>query len=179
MARALGAIIAGGQGRRFGEDKAAALLKGKPLIQHVADGLAAQVAHIVVVGRTWPGLPLLADRPDGGLGPLAGLNAALAHARDAGFDGVITAGCDTLPILPDMAALLAGPVPAHFEDHFLLGWWPVCLAAQLDDHLTRGDDRSIRGWIRACGSSPVRPSAPLHNLNFRADLEAFERMTKS
>ncbi len=177
--RALGAIIAGGQGRRFGGDKAAALFRGKPLIDHVAEALARQVANLVVVGRTWTGLPFLADRPQGALGPLAGLNAALHHASAYGYDGVISAGCDTLPILPDMAFLLAGGGPAYLDDHFLLGWWPADLAADLERHLAEQEDRSIRGWIKRCRARPVRPSSPLHNLNTRADLDAYERLTAS
>lgn len=177
--RALGAIIAGGQGRRFGGDKAAAQFRGKPLIQHVAEALSAQVSDLVVVGRTWPGLPFLADRPEGGLGPLAGLSAALHHACESGFDGVISAGCDTLPILPDMASLLAGDGPAYLEDHFLLGWWPVGLSRDLELHLAEQHDRSIRGWIKRCRARAVPPSAPLHNLNTRADLESYERITAS
>ncbi len=177
--RALGAIIAGGQGRRFGGDKAAALFRGKPLIEHVADALAAQVAELVVVGRIWPGLPFLVDRPEGALGPLAGLAAALHHAHESGLDGVISAGCDTLPILPDMVSLLARNGPAYLEDHFLLGWWPAGLSPELDRHLAEQDDRSVRGWIKRCGARPVPPSAPLHNLNTRADLDAYERITAS
>jgi len=177
--RALGAIIAGGQGRRFGGDKAAASFRGKPLIDHVAEALARQVADLVVVGRTWTGLPFLADRPQGALGPLAGLNAALHHASAYGYDGVISAGCDTLPILPDMASLLAGGGPAYLDDHFLLGWWPADLAADLERHLAEQEDRSIRGWIKRCRARPVRPSSPLHNLNTRADLDAYERLTAS
>ncbi|WP_219894642.1 molybdenum cofactor guanylyltransferase [Aquisediminimonas profunda] len=177
--RALGAIIAGGQGRRFGGDKAAALFRGKPLIEHVAEALARQVADLVVVGRTWTGLPFLADRPQGALGPLAGLNAALHHASAYGYDGVISAGCDTLPILPDMASLLAGGGPAYLDDHFLLGWWPSALAPDLERHLAEQNDRSIRGWIKRCRARPVPPSAPLHNLNTRADLDAYERITAS
>ena len=177
--RALGAIIAGGQGRRFGGDKAAALFRGKPLIEHVAEALARQVADLVVVGRAWPGLAFLADRPEGTLGPLAGLNAALQHAGESGYDGVISAGCDTLPILPDMVSLLAGDGPAYLADHFLLGWWPTDLAADLERHLAEQDDRSIRGWIKRCSARAVSPSAPLQNLNTRADLDAYERITAS
>ncbi len=175
--RALGAILAGGQGRRFGSDKAAALLGGKPLIEHVADALRGQVEALVVVGRSWPGFVMLDDRPEGALGPLAGLNAALHRARDMGLDGVLSAGCDTLPIPLDAAALLIGPEPAFFEGHFLFGWWPTRLAALLEHHLAEGRDRSMRGWIAQCGAHTVPPPATLHNLNTEADLDAYARLT--
>ena len=175
--RALGAILAGGQGRRFGGDKAAALLHGHPLLEHVANGLRGQVETLVIVGRSWPGLAMLSDRPEGALGPLAGLNAALRHALDAGFDGVLSAGCDTLPIPLDAADRLTGAGPAYFDGHFLLGWWPARLSALLEQHLAEEEDRSMRGWIAQCGARAVPPPAALYNLNTEADLEAHARIT--
>jgi molybdopterin-guanine dinucleotide biosynthesis protein A len=177
--RALGAILAGGQGRRFGSDKAAAMLGGKPLIEHVADALIGQVETLVVVGRSWPGLSRLDDRPEGALGPLAGLNAALHHAQAIGLDGVVSAGCDTLPVPPGAAALLMGPEPAFVDGHFLLGWWPTRLASRLERHLAEGKDRSMRGWIAQCSARAVPPPAVLHNLNTQADLDAYARITAS
>ncbi|MBK7285215.1 MAG: NTP transferase domain-containing protein [Sphingomonadales bacterium] len=44
----LGAIIAGGKSRRFGSDKTVAELRGKPLIQHVIDGLSPQCDDLVI-----------------------------------------------------------------------------------------------------------------------------------
>ena len=93
----LGAIIAGGMATRFGGDKAAAILDGHPLIEHVAGGLGPQVGHMIICGREWPGMHWLPDRPHANMGPLAGLNAALHFAQHHGFDTVLTAGCDVLP----------------------------------------------------------------------------------
>lgn len=177
--RVLGALIAGGHARRFGSDKAAALLHGRPLIDHVADAMRVQVEALVVVGRNWPGLSMLADRPAGALGPLAGLNAALHHAQAAGFDGVLTAGCDTLPIPSDMVVLLAGAEPAFLDGHYLLGWWPVRLADPLDAHLANGHDRSMRRWIATCNARAIAPPLVLNNLNTPADLAVYARITAS
>lgn len=177
--RALGAILGGGQGRRFGGDKAAALLDGKPLIEHVADGLRGQVEVLVVVGRNWPGLAMLDDRPRGAHGPLAGLNAALRHALDAGLDGVLSAGCDTLPIPPNAAARLTGPEPRYFEGHFLFGWWPAGLSSLIEQHLAEGNERSMRGWIARCSARAVAPPTLLYNLNTREDLDAYARIARA
>ena len=76
----LGAILAGGQSRRFGSDKAVATWHGKALLDHVADALRPSCAQLIVVGRTWPGLETIADYPAPGLGPLGGLAGALAGA---------------------------------------------------------------------------------------------------
>ena len=48
----LGAIIAGGKATRFGADKAAALLNGQRLMEHVADGLRDQVDKLIVCGAS-------------------------------------------------------------------------------------------------------------------------------
>lgn len=171
----LGAIIAGGQARRFGGDKAAALLDGTALIDHVAQALRPQVDALVVVGRDWRNIMSLPDRPVGALGPLAGLNAALHNAQERGLDGVLSAGCDTLPIPVDLATRLSGPEPAFLEDHYLLGWWPMHLADLLDRHLNEDNDRSMRGWIKVCKARAVAPTIPLFNLNTTDDLAAYAR----
>ena len=54
--RVLGAILAGGQSRRFGSDKASASLDGKSLLDHVADalGTAPSIASDLPIIGLWP-----------------------------------------------------------------------------------------------------------------------------
>lgn len=163
----LGAILAGGQARRFGSDKALAPIGGRALIDHVGDALAPQVEALIVVGRD-----AVPDRPGPGLGPLGGLCAALAYARAHGFDAVLTAGCDVLPVPADLAARLA-PGPAVIDGQPLFGLWPAALAPALDAHLAAGGDRSLRGWVAATGARRVPLDAPLFNLNTPADLALY------
>eukprot|EP00611_Tribonema_gayanum_P009759 TRINITY_DN19634_c0_g1_i1.p3 TRINITY_DN19634_c0_g1~~TRINITY_DN19634_c0_g1_i1.p3 ORF type:complete len:108 (-),score=11.69 TRINITY_DN19634_c0_g1_i1:38-361(-) len=68
----LGAILAGGQARRFGSDKAQALYEGARLIDRVAAALAAQCEAVVVCGREEAGFACIPDWPESGLGPLGG-----------------------------------------------------------------------------------------------------------
>lgn len=79
-------LLAGGRSRRFGSDKVRALLDGEPLLAWAARPLARFGAPTVVAGRAGAyddlGFRTIADaRP--GMGPLAGLEAAL---DDAGTD---------------------------------------------------------------------------------------------
>lgn len=176
MSRLLGAILAGGQARRFGSDKALAPFRGRPLVAHVIDRLDPQVAALVICGaRAVPlaELPHLPDRPAGGLGPLAGLNAALHHAAAHGFDAVVTVACDT-PLLPaDLVATLAAAGEAACAAGTpVIGLWPAGLAARLDAHLAAGGDRSMRGWARVAGAVPV--AIEVANVNTPADLAALE-----
>jgi CTP:molybdopterin cytidylyltransferase MocA len=99
VSRLLGAVLAGGQSRRFGSDKALAELDDRPLIAHAAAALEPYVDTVAICGRAFAPYLALADRPAPGLGPLGGLAAALRHAADNGFAQVLSIGCD-VPALP-------------------------------------------------------------------------------
>lgn len=171
--RILGAIFAGGTSRRFGGDKALALLNGKPLIAHVAERLVPQVEKLVICGRAWASYPMLADRPAPGLGPLGALCAALDHAAAHRFDAVLTSGCD-LPFLPDDLALrLAGPGARVARGQPLLGFWPVRLVQRLEMHLAAGVDRRMQTWLTIAAAQDV-DFGPVININRREDLAALE-----
>jgi molybdenum cofactor guanylyltransferase len=161
----LGAILAGGQSRRFGSDKALALLDGIALIEHVRRGLAPQVDTVIVCGRE------MVDRPRANLGPLGGLCAALHYAQNNGFDAVLSAGCDVLPV-PNMDAL-QGDGPAYIEGQYLFGFWPAALAQQLESYLQAADDFSLKNWCRISGIGSVRCAESFYNLNTPDDLAAY------
>src|SRR5690242_9512250 len=99
-----GAILAGGQSRRMGSDKAALRIQGEPLLQRTARLLATITTDVAIIGpperaALAPGVPILPDRwPQ--QGPLGGIATALqALAGEA----VLVVGCD-MPFLN--AALL-------------------------------------------------------------------------
>lgn len=103
------AITAGGQSRRFGEDKALALWRSQTLLEHAARGLSDAEPRFLIapIGRyALPGWALLADRRPGE-GPLAGLETALTHAP-AGW--VAFAGVDNPALTPAYWRALAGSV---------------------------------------------------------------------
>ena len=147
----LGAIVAGGKATRFGADKAAALLNGQPLMEHVADGLRDQVDKLIVCGRAWPGMEWVEDRPFADMGPLGGLNAALHYAQQNGFDAVVTAGCDVVPVAQFPTDHLSERA-VYIDGHYLFGVWPVALAPLLDRHLRHQDNLSMRNWIAVSGA---------------------------
>ncbi|MFC4426273.1 molybdenum cofactor guanylyltransferase [Deinococcus navajonensis] len=101
------AITAGGQSRRFGSDKALALLAGRALLDHVAAALEQCPRRLLVAppGRyTLPGWTSVADtRP--GEGPLAGLEAALGAAPPG---WVALSGVDLPGLTPAYWTTLAG-----------------------------------------------------------------------
>lgn len=170
----LGAILAGGKSTRFGSDKAVAIVDGLPLIDHVVMGMFANTDHLLIVGRDWRDFDAIPDGDHAGEGPLAGLLAALTHAAANGFDGVLTAACDALPV-PDLAALADQDGPAVIEGHWLFGYWPVDLAGDLAAWLDGQPDRSVRSWLVRCSAQDVPSPAPLFNLNTPGDVAAYEK----
>jgi molybdopterin-guanine dinucleotide biosynthesis protein A len=99
----LGAVLAGGQSRRFGSPKQIAELDGTRLIESVARALRAAGAHAVAItGLDLPDLShLLPCRVDvlPGRGPLGGVHTALVWARELGLTGTLCVACDT-PFIP-------------------------------------------------------------------------------
>lgn len=166
----LGAVLAGGRSSRFGSDKARALLDGRALLDHVVAALEPQVDAVLICGRPHPVLPWVPDRPGPDLGPLGGLCAALSYARDGGFAGVVSVGCD-LPRLPDdLVGRLVGDGAAIVEGCPIVGYWPSPLADDLLAHLGRGGTHAVRAWARTTGAREIRPAVPLLNVNTPADL---------
>jgi molybdopterin-guanine dinucleotide biosynthesis protein A len=80
-----GAILAGGESRRFGRDKAHAILWGKPLVSHVFETLTTLFEDLLIVTNQ----PLQYESYDAevvsdiiaGAGSLGGLLTALVHAK--------------------------------------------------------------------------------------------------
>ena len=167
--KTLGAILAGGRSRRFGSDKALALVDGKALLDHVADALRPQCARLVVAGREWAGVESVADLPESGLGPLGGLAGALALAQRDGLDVVLSSGCDILGLPDDLAAQL-GPGPAILDDLPIVGLWPAALAETLVNWLAQPANRSVYRFADHIGARRVSMPLGLLNANYPVDL---------
>lgn len=158
----LGAILAGGEARRFGADKAVALIDGVALLDHARSALAPHVDAVIVVGRD------IADRPAPGLGPLGGLCAALHHARRG---EVLTVPCD-VPFPPTALFAALQDAPVICGDHPVFGLWPTTLAPALDDWLAAGRNRSIRAFAESVGARSITIAEPIRDIDTPADLRA-------
>lgn len=73
----VGVVLAGGAGRRMGQDKALVEVAHRPMLDWVADALAAVTARVVVSGEPRPRwadrLPFIEDTGAARRGPLAGI----------------------------------------------------------------------------------------------------------
>lgn len=200
--RALGVILAGGRSIRMGADKALLPIEGTPLIAHVVSRLAPQVVKIVINanGETARfaalSLTIIGDSGVGEKGfeqqgPLAGIAATLAFARDAGFSHVATVPVDA-PLLPlDLVARLGAEARetevavaagvSGMEPLFAL--WPAKLAPVVAAELA-GGERAVGRLLQRLPhrlvtfvSAEGEPS-PFINLNTPDDAAYFERSTR-
>jgi molybdopterin-guanine dinucleotide biosynthesis protein A len=171
MTRVLGAVLAGGQSRRFGSDKAQAVFDGRTLIDRVLAAVGPQVDGVVICGRVMPGMACVPDRPGPDLGPLGGLNAALHEGQRGGFDMVASVPCDAAFLPGDLVTRLLTVEGAGYAASLpVIGAWPVALADRLDVHLAAGGDRSMRRWVAAIGAVAIAVEG-VGNINTVADLE--------
>lgn len=103
-------VLAGGLARRMGgQDKGLITLAGKPMISYTTRTLAPWVDALVInanrnqAAYEQLGLPVIADRREGHLGPLSGLSSAL-HAMDT--DYLFMCPCDSPFIQGELFAAL-------------------------------------------------------------------------
>ena len=169
----LGAVLAGGLSSRFGSDKALAEVGGHTLLAHAVDALSGWCEHVVVIGRAAAPAPTLPDWPRPGMGPLAGIAAALHLARDEDYAFVLTCGVDSFGLPDDLPDLL-GAAPAFVATQPVIGLWPASAVSAVEDILHGEGPHSLQRFTAAIGARAVAAAVAPANINTRADLAALD-----
>lgn len=191
--KVVGLVLAGGRSSRFGREKAAADVAGRPMIAWVLDVLTPACVEVAVNAGPGTqalaygeraGFTTLADDPSDPQGPLAGVRVGLVWAHGLGADALATAPCDT-PFLPqDLVAKFAegwtpgdgarvAVSPAGMAP--LCALWPVPQALDLiGETMTSGRHPSIRQVLEALHAVEVEFPDPraFDNLNTPEDYAA-------
>lgn len=167
----LGAVLAGGLSTRFGSDKALAEVGGHTLLATAVDTLSGWCDYVVVVGRETAPAPTLPDWPAPGMGPLAGLAAALHLAADGGYAAVLSCGVDS-PGLPDDLPRLLAPAPACLAAQPVIGLWPASMAPVCEAILEGTGRHSMLAFAEAIGARLIALGVPPANINSPADLKS-------
>ncbi len=182
-----GVVLAGGLARRMGGgDKPLRELRGRPILAHVLERLAPQVAGVALNANGDAarfaafGLPVWPDPLPDHPGPLAGILAAMESSP---CDWVVTVPGDG-PFLPaDLVARLhaareaAGTPLACAASggwaHPPIALWPRALAGALRAAV-EGGERKIDRWTATLGCAraewPVQPLDPFFNANTPEEL---------
>lgn len=182
-------VLAGGYGRRMGGGKPQRMLAGETMLAR-ALGQAAALSDLVALAARDPaqvgppeGVALILDAPIEG--PLGGLAAALAYAREQGRAAVLTLPCDMPFTPPDLGARLGAALDHHAAAiaasgerlHPVCGLWRVGALEHLPAWAASGR-RSLKGFAEAIGFTavhwPIEPADPFFNVNTAEDLAAAE-----
>ncbi len=202
--RLLGAVLAGGEGRRMGRRKEEVRFLGRPLLSYAWNALAPVTGGPLILQgatRAPEGVEPSSDTRRGE-GPLAGVETLLARARAEDRPGVVVVAVD-LPRVP--ASLIIGLVrrwresPARESRAVILwdgqrvqplvGVYGSGLSDVLTDWLDGGLERAVHAWIDALGDRVERatpaslPGAvghdePLVNVNRPGDLRDAARLPR-
>ncbi|KFZ30749.1 hypothetical protein IDSA_09530 [Pseudidiomarina salinarum] len=162
-----GVILAGGQSRRMGRDKALLPLAGRTLLEHMQSLLAQAGVSEILISRNQPGF-ITDSYP--GKGPLAGLAAVLPYCTTP---QLLVVPVDMPLLQPRMlcqllAAAAESPTAWYFGESPL----PCVLpnSAQLKDYLTAQlesdkGDFSVRGLLHYLNASALPASDALQLVN--------------
>lgn len=189
----LGVVIAGGRSVRFGGEKAAAELAGRPLLLWAVRRLQGSCAAVAVNTRPGTlaealaqaqGLPLLQDTPGDAAGPLAGVKVGLAWAQGLGARALAVSPCDA-PLLPDdlfvrlIEAAGPGAAMAQTADGHqpLCAVWPVSALPQVTAALAGQAHPPTWRLLESLGAVRVQfaDAGAFANVNTREDLAAVAR----
>lgn len=185
------AVLAGGEGSRIGGGKPLIRLGGTTLVEQAFE-LANSWSNLAVVVLRFKDqigchqLPWIGDAP-GIAGPLAGLAAGLAWAREQGADFLMTIPCD-MPFLPkdlpdrlqdQIGGFGAAIASSSGNLHPVCGFWRTAAVDSIPDYCASGR-RSLRGFAQKLGfvdvEWPASSRDPFFNINSPADLVVAEEM---
>jgi molybdopterin-guanine dinucleotide biosynthesis protein A len=185
-----GMVLAGGRSTRFGGEKAAAVLHGKPLLLWAVQRLQGVCREVAVSARPGTetealaiahGLAVLHDAPGDPDGPLAGVKAGLAWAAGLGARTLAVSPCDA-PLLQDdlfvrlLEAAGEGAALAVTAEgrQPLCAVWPVAALGELERRLAGGAHPPTWRALLELGAREVlfEPPEAFANVNTREDLAA-------
>lgn len=178
--RCIGIVLAGGQSRRMGRDKALLEYGASTLLQHQIDSLA-RVCDVVLVSGDYPGHDCVCDIR-AGMGPLSGMHAAARRCHG-----------EALLFLPvDMPAMTSSALkilrdhggPCHFTAQPMPCMFPAAfgLAEAIEALWRSGDDgHAVKTLHRAAASQPIACSgaAVFENINTPLHWDCFTSSIES
>ena len=180
----IGAVLAGGQGSRFGGGKPAAVLAGRPMMAYPVEALGAVCSRVAVVCKQGTSLPSLdgAERweePDEPRHPLTGIVFALERA-----DGqpVLVCAADMPFVTADACrSLLAAPAKGlevvAATDGVLQPTFGLYAPGALDRLRAAPPDARLTDTVEQLEPARVAfPARLVQSVNTREDLAEAERV---
>jgi len=196
----LGVVLAGGQSKRFGQDKSQVQLGGKILIDYILLEILDQFNEILIISNN--DIKFLNSKKitkiedyKKDLGPLGGVLTALKWIKknNRDYKWISTFPSDTpffkkkylsnfIKNIDDKKSKLFF-IKSNDKRHNIFGLWSTELLDRLEDDVTNKGERKVEIWANKVGVKTInmefKNNDPFFNINTKEDLEKAKELIKN
>ena len=196
----LAVVLAGGQSKRFGEDKNQAKLGNLTLLEHVLAKVTKKFEKILIISnqnlnlKMLNSITIIPDCIQGNLGPLVGVLTAMKWIKknNKQYQWIATFPSDT-PFFDtsiiekyksriNLNESLLYFVRSNQKRHNIFGLWSVKLMDTLENDLINNNFRKVEEWADKMGVEIINVKIdkfdPFFNINTKTDLKEAEKILK-
>ena len=196
----LAVVLAGGQSKRFGEDKNQAKLGNITLLEHVLAKVTKKFEKTLIISnqnlniKTLNSITIVPDCIQGNLGPLVGVLTSMKWIKknNKQYQWVATFPSDT-PFFDtsiiekykskiNLNESLLYFVKSNQKRHNIFGLWSVKLMNTLENDLINNNFRKVEKWADKIGVKTINVKIdkfdPFFNINTKTDLKEAEKILK-
>jgi len=196
----LAVVLAGGQSKRFGEDKNQAKLGNLTLLEHVLAKVTKKFEKILIISnqnlnlKMLNSITIIPDCIQGNLGPLVGVLTAMKWIKknNKQYQWIATFPSDT-PFFDtsiiekyksriNLNESLLYFARSNQKRHNIFGLWSVKLMDTLENDLINNNFRKVEEWADKIGVETINIKSdkfdPFFNINTKTDLEEAEKILK-
>ena len=194
----LAVVLAGGQSKRFGEDKNQVKLGNITLLEHVLAKVINKFEKVLIISnqnlniKILTSLTIIPDCIQGNLGPLVGVLTAMKWIKknNKQYQWVATFPCDT-PFFDtsiiekykskiNLNKRLLYFVKSNQKRHNIFGLWSVNLMDTLENDLVNNNFRKVEEWADKIGFETINIKIDKYdsfiNINTKSDLEEARKL---
>jgi molybdopterin-guanine dinucleotide biosynthesis protein A len=196
----LGVVLAGGQSKRFGQDKSQVKLGDKILIDHILSEILDQFNEILIISNN--DIKFLNSKKvtkiedyKKDLGPLGGVLTAMKWIKEnnKNYKWISTFPSDT-PFfkkknLHDFIKNINYKdsklffIKSNDKRHNIFGLWSVELLKRLEDDVMKKGERKVEVWANNVGVKTInmefKDNDPFFNINTKQDLEKAKELIRN
>ena len=196
----LAVVLAGGQSKRFGEDKNQVKLGNITLLEHILAKVTNKFEKILIISnqnlnlKMLNSITIIPDCIQGNLGPLVGVLTAMKWIKknNKQYQWIATFPCDT-PFFDtsiiekykskiNLNESLLYFVKSNQKRHNIFGLWSVKLMDTLENDLINNNFRKVEEWADKIGVETINIKSdkfdPFFNINTKTDLEEARKLLK-
>ena len=195
----LGVVLAGGQSKRFGEDKSQVNLEGKILINYILSEIVDVFNEILIVANS--DIEFMQSKKisriedfQKDLGPLGGVLSAMKWIKqnNKNYQWISTFPSDTPFFKKELLEEFYEKInfnesklffiKSNDTRHNIFGLWSLDLLSQLEEDLIKKGERKVELWANSIGVKNIdmqfKNNDPFFNINTKEDLENAKKYLK-